>query len=206
MTFQTAGENMTSNRKKLLFSLFLSMMLGLPTMAAAGADEKKEVSIDAALSGGVRLLDLEGETYGLKAVPFFGLSIAPRVEIVQRFFFSLEVSLSYTFRSDYLGYYYYDSFGTIGIIPELGLLFPGGVLDFAIFAGGGIFHSFSEYDTGSWPAVAARAGIEFKDGFVKGIYISYSHVFAESFQSHESIKLFATTPLLHRSNVRNDIK
>lgn len=198
MISQTTGENMTSIGKKLLFSLFLSMMLGLTTMTAAGADEKKEVSIDAALSGGVRLLDLEGETYGLKAVPFFGFSIVPRVELIQRFFFSLEVSLSYTLRSDYRGYYYYDSFGTIGLIPEFGLLLPGGIVDFAIFMGGGIFHSFSEYDTVSRPAVAARAGIEFKEGFVRGIYISYSHVFAEDFQSYESIKLFATTPLLRK--------
>ena len=204
MIFQTTGENMTSIGKKLLFSLFLSILLGLTTMTAAGADEKKEVSIDAALSGGVRLLDLEGETYSLKAVPFFGFSIVPRVELIQRFFFSLEVSLSYTLRSDYSGYYYYDSFGTIGLLPELGLLFPGGVVDYAIFMGGGIFHSFSEYDTGSRPAVAARAGIEFKEGFVKGIYISYSHVFAKAFQSYESIRLFATTPLLKRSNIRRD--
>jgi len=204
MISQTTGGNMTSIGKKLLFSLFLSIMLGLTTMTASGADEKKEVSIDAALSGGVRLLDLEGETYGLKAVPFFGLSVVGRVELIQPFFFSLDVSLSYTLRSDYLGYYYYDSFGTIGLIPELGLIFPGGAVDFAIFTGGGVFHSFSEYDTGSRPAVAARAGIEFKEGFVRGIYISYSHVFAEDFQSYESIKLFATTPLLHRSNIRRD--
>ena len=197
---------MTSIGKKLLFSLFLSMMLVLTTMAAAGADEKKEVSIDAALLGGVRLLDIEGETYGLKAVPFFGVSIVPRVELLQRFFFSLELSLSYTLRSDYKGYYYYDSFGTIGLLPELGLLFPGKIVDFAIFMGGGVFYSFSEYDTASRPAMAARAGIEFKEGFVGGIYISYSHVFAEAFQSYESIKLFATTPLLRRSNVRSAIK
>jgi hypothetical protein len=197
---------MTSIGKKLLFSLFLSMMFGLTTMTAAGADEKKEISIDAALSGGVRLLDLEGETYGLKAVPFFGFSIIPRVELIKRIFFSLELSLSYTLRSDYSGYYYYDSFGTIGLIPELGLIFPGESVDFAIFTGGGIFASFSEYDTGSQPAVAARAGIELKEGFVRGIYISYSHVFSETFQSYESIKLFATTPLLYRSNGRRDIQ
>ena len=195
---------MTIKGKKLLFLLFFPALLVSLSVTQAGADEKNDVSIDAALYGGVRLLDLEGETYGLKAVPFFGLSVVPRLELTQRFFLSLDMSFSYTLRSNYSGNYYYDSFGTIGFLPELGLLFPGKDVDFSVLAGGGFFISFSEYDRASRPALSFRTGLEFREGFVGGIYISYSHVFAEAYQTYESIKLFAATPLLRRSYIGRD--
>jgi hypothetical protein len=180
----------------LIFGTFILLVSSiLLSPHTARGEVQGGIGVDTALTGGVRLLDLEGETYGLKAVPFLGVSLFPRFELINPLYLSVEVSFSYTFRSDYSGLYYYDSFGSIGILPELGLLFPGKGVDWALFMGGGVYYSFSDYDTGTHPAVAVRVGAEFKEGFVKGIFLSYSHRFVEGFQTHESFMLFASTRL-----------
>ena len=184
------------------FILLVSSILLAPRTARG--EGTGGIGVDTALTGGVRLLDLEGETYGLKAAPVLGISVFPRFEPSKPLHLSLEVSLSYTFRSDYSGLYYYDSFGSIGILPELGLLFHGNGVDWALFMGGGVYYSFSDYDTGTHPAVAVRVGAEFKEGFVKGIFLSYSHRFVEGFQTYESFRLFASTRLYHTSRKGRD--
>jgi hypothetical protein len=186
-------------RLYIVGALLLVLSSALLSPRAAQGEEQGGSGVDAALTGGVRLVDIEGETYGFKAVPVLGVSLFPRFELTTPLYLSIEISLSYTFKSDYSGFYYYDSFGSIGILPEIGFLFPGRGVDWALFMGGGVFYSFSEYDTGIHPAVSARAGIEFEKGFVRGIFLSYSHYFVEGFQTHESFKLFFTTRLFNTS-------
>jgi hypothetical protein len=186
-------------RRCIVGALLLVLSSALLPPRAARGEEQGGSGIDAALTGGVRLVDIEGETYGLKAVPVLGASLFPRFELTTPLYLSIEISLSYTFKSDYSGFYYYDSFGSIGILPEIGLLFHGNGVDWALFMGGGVYYSFSDYDTGTHPAVAVRAGIEFEKGFVRGIFLSYSHYFVEGFQTHESFRLFASTHLYHTS-------
>ena len=173
-------------------------------MTEARAGEGQPLVVDAALFGGVRLIDLTGETYRLKAVPVAGISLFPRLELSKPLHLSIDVSFSYTFRSDYRGFYYYDSFGSIGIVPELGLLFPGKDLNWAVFMGGGFFASFSDYESVIHPAVAARIGLEFRRGFIRGVFLSYNHRFAEGYQTHESFKLFASTRIVHPSYGRRE--
>lgn len=178
--------------------LALSSILLSPSPARG--EEDAGIVLDAALTGGVRLLDIEGETYELKTVPVLGVSFFPCIRLTGPLFLSVEVSFSYTFRSDNIGLYYYDAFGSAGIMPEIGLLFPGNGVDWALFMGGGVHYSFSEYDTGIHPAVAVRVGAEFKESFLKGIFLSYSHRFVNGFQTHESFALFASTRLYRFSH------
>jgi hypothetical protein len=194
---------MTITRKNRFLSFIFVVLLVLLSAVlqprAVNADADKELRIDAALSSGVRLLDIEGETYGLKAVPVLGVSVFPRMELKETLYLSLQVSLSYTFRSDYSGSYYYDSFGSLALLPQLGLILPGVGVNYALFIGGGLVHAFSDYDTGAHPAVTARIGFEWKKGLLSGIFLSYTHGFREGYQYHETLMVYGST-LLFRSS------
>jgi hypothetical protein len=197
-------ERQMKNSSYRLFSFTFVVLLVLTSIGIHShivmADDGKTIEMDAALCTGVRLLDIEGETYGLKAVPVLGIAVFPRLKLRETLCLSLELSLSYTFRSDYDGFYYYDSFGSIGFLPELGFIFPGkDDVDYAIYIGAGLFHSFSEYDTGSFPALAVRTGVELNRSFFSGIYLSYIHSFHEGYRSYETFKLYGSTGLFRAS-------
>jgi hypothetical protein len=157
---------------------------------------KKENGMDLGVTAGASVVDLQGESFGIKAMPVVGISLFPWVQLIGSLNLGAEVSLQYTFRSDYSNYYYYDSFGTFGVIPNLHLLLGESSVRFILLMGLGLGCSFSDYSTLSYPVGCIGAGIRFNSGLISSILLTYSHSFIESFQNFESLRLSATIGLL----------
>ena len=156
----------------------------------------RESGIDLGVITGAHVVDLEGESFGPKAMPTVGVALFPWIQLFNSIYVGAEVSMQYTFRSDYSNYYYYNDFGTFSFIPTLQLLLQGNVVRFFFLLGGGLGHSFSDHFSLSYPVGCIGTGIRFNNGFISSILLTYNHSFTESFQYFESVKLFANIRLL----------
>jgi hypothetical protein len=185
-----------SDPKTDIFMLSSLKLEGNVLHNSAASKEKRENGLDLGVTAGASVIDLQGESFGIKAVPVVGISLFPWVQIIDSLNLGAEVSLQYTFRSDYSNYYYYDSFGTFGVIPNLHLLLGESSVRFILLLGFGFGFSFSDYSALSYPVGCIGAGIRFNNGLISSILITYNHDFIESFQTFESLRLSANIRLL----------
>ena len=188
--------------------LVLATILYLPHAALGNGDSIRQtdgagadgIVMDGALAFGTRLLDIEGETYGLKPVVLVGGRLIPRLPLSRDIVLAMEVSFSYAFRSDYEGFYYYEPCYSIGITPQIGFLFPGRGFSYALYLGAGIFHSFYEKSRSLYPALSIRAGIEPESWIVDGIYLSYEKGFPGDYTAFDTLCFLLSIRLLERSH------
>jgi hypothetical protein len=180
--------------------VFIILYIGSNQVFANPASKVQgESGIDLGVFSGATIVDLHGESFGAKVMPTVGVSFFPWIQLVNLFYLGAEVSMQYTFRSDYRNYYYYNAFGTFSVIPNIHLLLRGNTVRFLFLVGGGLCHSFSDHFTLNYPVGCIGTGIRFKSGFISSILLTYNHSFTESFQYFETIRLSANIRLLHNT-------
>jgi len=199
---QTKDQNM--NRFLIIGTILLVLSSILSSPRAASAESAGGIGVDAALSCGVRFVDIEGETYDLKPVGIVGACVIPRIPLSKDTVLAMEVSVSYGFRSDYSGLYYYESYYSVGIMPQLGFLLPGRGTAYALYLGAGLYHSFSDYNRSIYPALTARVGIEPYAWVIDGIYLSYEKGFPEGYSAFDTLRLFIVARLFRRPHEGGD--
>jgi hypothetical protein len=145
--------------------------------------------IDGILSGGSSLLDYSSESFEAKAVPTAGLSFAPVFQTRGKIFYTVELGLLYSFRSNYKNYYYYDSYFSLSIIPHIGIALQGRSLTWFLLGGVGGAHAFSAFFGKTYFVSSAGAGVYFPRFLVDGIQISYMHSFVRDYRLFETIKI-----------------
>lgn len=156
------------------------------------AKEGTEIGVDAGLFTGFSIVDLEGESFKMKAVPSLGVSLLPYIKASEIVSIGVEVSFQYSFKSDYSNFYYYDAYITFTLLPNISLLLQGGDINYLIFSGIGGAFSFSDYLRNSYMIFSFGSGIQLKKAFIKNISVSYTHSFINNFHSFETVKLYFT--------------
>jgi len=180
------------------FILVVSSILLAPRTARG--EVQGGIAVDAAVTCGVRFVDIEGETYDLKPVGVVGACAIPRIPLSENIVLAMEVSVVYGFRSEYSGLYYYDSYYSVGVMPQIGFLLPGRGLAYALYLGAGLYYSFSYYSRSLYPALSVRVGIEPDSRVINGIYLSYEKGFPEAYSTFDTLRVLLGVSLFRRSH------
>jgi len=154
------------------------------------ANEKGEAGVDAALSSGVSLVDLEGATYETKAMPTAGFSLLPYVAVGHIVSFGAELSYYYTFKSNYRNYYYYNSYKAVTFLPNITLHIKYRRYTWIVYSGIGGGYLFSDSFHKFYTKVTLGTGIFLKNKLLKGIFLSYDHSFIAGYRSFETLKVY----------------
>lgn len=163
--------------------------------------EAENIWVDVAPHGGVGVIELDYSSFGTKLAPLMGASLCSYFQLGNSLMLNLEGTYSFTFRSNYEDYYYYDSFHSFSIASQLGYIFTHGNLRLGAYAGGGFSFSGSRYFDSVYGLVTAGAGVHVRSRYLDGIWVYYVHNFHrqlrkfELFKAYISFRLWSENPV-----------
>jgi hypothetical protein len=172
--------------KALLAAGLFTLPLAFP--ASARGETRAVVELRGSAFGGASLLDAEGASFNAKTVANAGGALSCFYAKGGVLSYGGELAFQHSFRSDSEGYYYYDSFETISLIPMVELRLPRRAPSFTLTGGAGLAFALSSHMGREFFVASLGAGVRFRRSFVNGIQVQYTHGFLSDFTLFETLK------------------
>lgn len=164
----------------------LAFTLAFPP--SARAQTRAVVELRGSAFGGASLLDAEGPSFNAKTVANAGGALSYFYAKGGVLSYGAELAFQHSFRSDSEGYYYYDSFETISLVPQAELRLPRRAPSFTLTGGAGPAFAVSSHMGRGFLVASLGAGVRFRRSFVNGIQVQYTHGFLSDFSAFETLK------------------
>lgn len=152
------------------------------------AQTRAVVELRGSVFGGASLLDAEGPSFNAKTVANAGGALSYFYAKGGVLSYGGELAFQHSFRSDSEGYYYYDSFETISLVPMVELRLPRRAPSFTLTGGAGLAFALSSHIGREFLVASLGAGVRFRRSFVNGIQVQYTHGFLSDFSAFETLK------------------
>ena len=184
--------------KKLYIIPIALFLVTIPFILFAG--ENADFELDVSIFSGTSILNIKETSYNTKMVPVAGISLSSYFMAGQLFSYGFEFLYQYSFKSNYNNYYYYDSYHSFSLIPNIGLHLHRSMFSYYFLIGLGVSYSFSDYHNKLYGISSVGAGIKLKKSFIQAILLNYNHSFIKNYKTFETIKIYVSI------NVRNIVK
>lgn len=174
--------------KRILIAVVCIVFCIGAASVTSGYQNSLETGIHTGVYYGICFLDQAGESYGLKPLQSAGLGLYPYMQTPYVIGMRLALTVGYTLRSNYQNGYYYTSFFTCGIAPQLVLALNIRALTVTLFSGPGYDYLFSRYGNRGNMLFTAGIGVSPSHGFIREVNLGIHTDLDERFVRFDTVR------------------